>query len=123
MRIAALGVVGSALAVLSLGSAWAAELPVPIPPLAIVLVPSTGTIFDPRDPTLPKPPRRALTTYMARYPFGVLREDYTPLGAPGVSKRDYYGPLVKTATLHAAVRERRVVRRKVAVRKVLRVRY
>ncbi len=123
MRFAAFGMVGAALAALGMGSARAADFPFPIPPLAIVLVPSTGTIFDPRDPTLPKPPRRALTTYMAHYPFGVLREDYTPLGAPGVSKRDYYGPVVKTATLHAAVRERRVVRRKVATRRVLRVRF
>ena len=48
------------------------------------------------------PVRRQLTTYMAKYPFGVLREDYTPLGAPGVSKRDYYGVPRLYATLHAS---------------------
>ena len=50
------------------------------------------------------PPRRYLTTYMAKYPFGVLREDYTPLGAPGVSKRDYFGSPMLTATLHVPPR-------------------
>lgn len=117
-----LGALGVGPALLSAGHALAAEFPLPPPPLAIVVVPPEGTIFDTRDPAAPKPPRRALTTYMARYPFGVLREDYTPLGTPGVSKRDYYGPKVMTATLHAAVRERRVAKR-VATRKVLRVRY
>lgn len=64
------------------------------------------------------PPRRLLTTYMASYPFGVLREDYTPLGAPGVSKRDYFGRPTRYAVLHSS--PRRAFKK---TRVVLRTRY
>ena len=60
-----------------------------------------------------QPPRRYLTTFMAHYPFGVLREDYTPLGAPGVSKANYFGRPTRTATLHTRGRVARYARRNI----------
>ena len=75
-----------------------------------------GQGFEP-DGRVP-PPRRYLTTFMAHYPFGVLREDYTPLGAPGVSKANYFGRPMRTATLHTRIRVARYMRRD-----VVRVRY
>ncbi len=65
-------------------------------------------------------PRRYLTTYMAHYPFGLLREDYTPLGAPGVSKANYFGRPMLTATLHTHSRKRYA---RFARRAVVSVRY
>lgn len=69
--------------------AQAADVALILPPPVVVVLPA---------------PRRQLTTYMAKYPFGVLREDYTPLGAPGVSKRDYFGVPRLYATLHVSPR-------------------
>ncbi len=54
------------------------------------------------------PVRRYLTSYVKTYPFGSLREDYTPLGAPGVSKRAYYGIPRHLATLHTNPRRQRL---------------
>lgn len=104
MRSTLSGFLAAAVIALPALSAKAADLAIVAPaPVAVVYAPAR---------VLPAP-RRYLTTYMAKYPFGVLREDYTPLGAPGVSKRAYYGVPRLYATLHVSPRRwaRRVHRR------------
>lgn len=108
MRSFLSGFLAAAVIALPALSAKAADLAVlPPAPAAVVYAPA---------PVLPAP-RRYLTTYMAHYPFGVLREDYTPLGAPGLSKRAYYGVPRLYATLHVPVRRwaRKVLHRRVVV--------
>lgn len=107
MRILISGLVGVGALLASAGVGLAADLAV---------VPATPVIVV-SDAPRPPAPRRYLTSYMAKYPFGVLREDYTPLGAPGVSKRAYFGVPRLYATLNVPARRwaRKVHRGRVIV--------
>jgi hypothetical protein len=78
-------------------------------------------LFD-QPPPPGGPVRRYLTSYVKTYPFGSLREDYTPLGKIGESKAVYYGRPRHFATLHV-VRHRRHPARHLASRTALRARY
>ncbi len=93
MRILISGLVGVGAVLASAGVGLAADMAV---------VPATPVIVADAPP--PPAPRRYLTSYMAKYPFGVLREDYTPLGAPGVSKNAYFGVPRLYATLNVPPR-------------------
>lgn len=44
-----------------------------------------------------RPPRVRPSSYVKRYPFGDLREDYTPYGMPGVPARLYFDRMGKGA--------------------------
>ena len=94
MRILIFGLVGVGAVLTSAGVGLAADMAV---------VPATPVIVA-SDAPRPPAPRRYLTSYMAKYPFGVLREDYTPLGAPGVSKTAYFGVPRLYATLNVPPR-------------------
>lgn len=95
MRILISALVGIGAVLASVSGAISADM-------AVVPAASVVAVVEP----LPAPPapRRYLTSYMAKYPFGVLREDYTPLGAPGVSKRAYFGVPRLYATLNVPPR-------------------
>ncbi len=45
------------------------------------------------DRCLARPPRVRPASYVKQYPFGRLREDYTPYGMPGVPARIYFDSL------------------------------
>lgn len=108
MRIFVSGLVAASAVLAFVNSSGAADLAVVVPARPVVVAVTT----------MPPPaPRRYLTSYMAKYPFGVLREDYTPLGAPGVSKRAYFGEPRLYATLNVPPRRwaRKVHRGRVIV--------
>ena len=102
---------GFAIGALPASAACAADLGVPPPPPAPAIV-AYEAVPGPSGPApLSDELYRGLSVRQG------LREDYTPLGAPGVSKRDYYGSPRLYATLHVAPRRwaRKVLHRRVVV--------